>query len=168
MWKNNKGIHEESVTSTFNLLLMRMQAEMLFCSTVVGLPFLIPPMLVTGELFKAWASCSKVTVENVFFSPPQNCTVLVLKDPADFSCSIHTFMACWCLKPWPRLLAKFQSSPSLPSLVLPPLPWYLRYSHKLFPCSIYINLFQNEILCGLINSIHFAVPLKSSINVLCN
>ncbi|XP_078447951.1 UDP-N-acetylglucosamine (UAA) transporter family [Wolffia australiana] len=33
------------------------QTEMLFCSTVVGLPFLIPPMLLTGELFKAWNSC---------------------------------------------------------------------------------------------------------------
>lgn len=33
------------------------QMEMLFCSTVVGLPFLIPPMLLTGELFKAWSSC---------------------------------------------------------------------------------------------------------------
>ncbi|GMN68956.1 hypothetical protein TIFTF001_038006 [Ficus carica] len=35
------------------------QTEMLFCSTVVGLPFLIPPMLFTGELFKAWNSCSQ-------------------------------------------------------------------------------------------------------------
>ncbi|CAI9259967.1 unnamed protein product [Lactuca saligna] len=35
------------------------QMEMLFCSTVVGLPFLIPPMILTGELFKAWSSCSK-------------------------------------------------------------------------------------------------------------
>ncbi|KVH89139.1 UAA transporter [Cynara cardunculus var. scolymus] len=35
------------------------QMEMLFCSTVVGLPFLIPPMLLTGELFKAWSSCSQ-------------------------------------------------------------------------------------------------------------
>lgn len=33
------------------------QMEMLFCSTVVGLPFLIPPMLVTGELFRAWNAC---------------------------------------------------------------------------------------------------------------
>ncbi|XP_010934424.1 UDP-galactose/UDP-glucose transporter 4 [Elaeis guineensis] len=33
------------------------QMEMLFCSTVVGLPFLIPPMVLTGELFKAWNSC---------------------------------------------------------------------------------------------------------------
>ncbi|CAN6698134.1 unnamed protein product [Malus baccata var. baccata] len=33
------------------------QMEMLFCSTVVGLPFLIPPMLLTGELFEAWSSC---------------------------------------------------------------------------------------------------------------
>ncbi|KAK9103447.1 hypothetical protein Sjap_020701 [Stephania japonica] len=33
------------------------QTEMLFCSTVVGLPFLIPPMVLTGELFKAWNSC---------------------------------------------------------------------------------------------------------------
>ncbi|KAM0015489.1 putative UAA transporter [Helianthus debilis subsp. tardiflorus] len=31
--------------------------EMLFCSTVVGLPFLVPPMVLTGELFKAWHSC---------------------------------------------------------------------------------------------------------------
>ncbi|PKI45387.1 hypothetical protein CRG98_034192 [Punica granatum] len=35
------------------------QTEMLFCSTVVGLPFLVPPMILTGELFKAWTSCSK-------------------------------------------------------------------------------------------------------------
>ncbi|XP_059634088.1 UDP-galactose/UDP-glucose transporter 2-like [Cornus florida] len=35
------------------------QMEMLFCSTVVGLPFLIPPMLFTGELFRAWNSCSQ-------------------------------------------------------------------------------------------------------------
>lgn len=35
------------------------QMEMLFCSTVVGLPFLIPPMLFTGELFKACSSCSQ-------------------------------------------------------------------------------------------------------------
>ncbi|KAA8522339.1 hypothetical protein F0562_013300 [Nyssa sinensis] len=35
------------------------QMEMLFCSTVVGLPFLIPPMILTGELFTAWKSCSQ-------------------------------------------------------------------------------------------------------------
>ncbi|XP_062074190.1 UDP-galactose/UDP-glucose transporter 2-like [Humulus lupulus] len=33
------------------------QMEMLFCSTVVGLPFLLPPMILTGELVKAWNSC---------------------------------------------------------------------------------------------------------------
>ncbi|KAI3722460.1 hypothetical protein L2E82_33498 [Cichorium intybus] len=25
---------------------------------IVGLPFMVPPMLLTGELFKAWSSCS--------------------------------------------------------------------------------------------------------------
>ncbi|KAK8935000.1 UDP-galactose/UDP-glucose transporter 4 [Platanthera zijinensis] len=35
------------------------QMEMLFCSTVVGLPMLIPPMILTGELFTAWKSCSQ-------------------------------------------------------------------------------------------------------------
>ncbi|KAM7275676.1 hypothetical protein ACFE04_017542 [Oxalis oulophora] len=35
------------------------QMEMLFCSTVVGLPMLIPPMILTGELFRAWSSCSQ-------------------------------------------------------------------------------------------------------------
>ncbi|XP_051124133.1 UDP-galactose/UDP-glucose transporter 4-like [Andrographis paniculata] len=35
------------------------QMEMLFCSTLVGMPFLIPPMLITGELFTAWNSCSE-------------------------------------------------------------------------------------------------------------
>lgn len=34
--------------------------EMLFCSTVVGLPFLIPPMILTGELVVAWNSCFQV------------------------------------------------------------------------------------------------------------
>lgn len=38
-----------------------LQMEMLFCSTVVGLPFLIPPMVLTGELFRAWNSCYEVT-----------------------------------------------------------------------------------------------------------
>ncbi|MBA0852712.1 hypothetical protein Goshw_008770, partial [Gossypium schwendimanii] len=35
------------------------QMEMLFCSTVVGLPLLIPPMVLTGEVFEAWNSCSE-------------------------------------------------------------------------------------------------------------
>ncbi|XP_039121013.1 LOW QUALITY PROTEIN: UDP-galactose/UDP-glucose transporter 4-like [Dioscorea cayenensis subsp. rotundata] len=33
------------------------QMEMLYCSTTVGLPMLIPPMIFTGELIKAWNSC---------------------------------------------------------------------------------------------------------------
>ncbi|KAF5734839.1 hypothetical protein HS088_TW15G00334 [Tripterygium wilfordii] len=33
------------------------QMEMLFCSTVVGMPFLLLPMIFTGELFRAWSSC---------------------------------------------------------------------------------------------------------------
>ncbi|XP_058072047.1 uncharacterized protein LOC131221009 [Magnolia sinica] len=43
------------------------QMEMLFCSTVVGLPFLIPPMLLTGELFTAWNSCSQVDTKDILF-----------------------------------------------------------------------------------------------------
>ncbi|KAL6660291.1 hypothetical protein ACP70R_002413 [Stipagrostis hirtigluma subsp. patula] len=35
------------------------QMEMLFCSTVVGLPFLAVPMVLTGELVTAWNSCSQ-------------------------------------------------------------------------------------------------------------
>lgn len=35
------------------------QMEMLFCSTIVGMPVLIPPMLFTGEIFRAWTSCSQ-------------------------------------------------------------------------------------------------------------
>ncbi|XP_068634882.1 UDP-galactose/UDP-glucose transporter 2-like isoform X1 [Aristolochia californica] len=41
------------------IFIFYMQMEMLFCSTVVGLLFLIPPMLLTGELFTAWKSCSQ-------------------------------------------------------------------------------------------------------------
>ncbi|KAH6759609.1 UDP-N-acetylglucosamine transporter family [Perilla frutescens var. hirtella] len=33
------------------------QMEMLFCSTIVGMPFLLAPMILTGELFRAWSSC---------------------------------------------------------------------------------------------------------------
>eukprot|EP01018_Ginkgo_biloba_P040036 Gb_03603 [translate_table: standard] len=43
----------------FNLNPATSQMEMLFCSTAVGLPFLIPPMLLTGEVFTAWNACSK-------------------------------------------------------------------------------------------------------------
>ncbi|XP_070679582.1 UDP-galactose/UDP-glucose transporter 4-like [Malus domestica] len=35
------------------------KTEMLYCSTVVGLPFLLPPMILTGELVRAWNSCSE-------------------------------------------------------------------------------------------------------------
>lgn len=35
------------------------QMEMLFCSTVVGLPFLVVPMVLTGELMRAWTACSQ-------------------------------------------------------------------------------------------------------------
>ncbi|KAI5072269.1 hypothetical protein GOP47_0012375 [Adiantum capillus-veneris] len=35
------------------------QMEMLFCSTVVGIPFLVVPMVLTGEIFRAWIACSK-------------------------------------------------------------------------------------------------------------
>ncbi|GAA0164973.1 secondary carrier transporter [Lithospermum erythrorhizon] len=35
------------------------QTEMLFCSTAVGLPLLIPPMIITGEVFIAWSSCAQ-------------------------------------------------------------------------------------------------------------
>ncbi|XP_039062499.1 UDP-galactose/UDP-glucose transporter 2-like [Hibiscus syriacus] len=33
------------------------QTEMLFCSTVVGIPFLLLPMILTRELFSAWNAC---------------------------------------------------------------------------------------------------------------
>ncbi|KAE8669307.1 hypothetical protein F3Y22_tig00112249pilonHSYRG00227 [Hibiscus syriacus] len=32
---------------------------MLFCSTVVGIPFLLEPMVITREILKAWNSCSQ-------------------------------------------------------------------------------------------------------------
>ncbi|KAH7549491.1 hypothetical protein ACOSP7_025701 [Xanthoceras sorbifolium] len=43
----------------FNMNPDTTQMEMLFCSTVVGLPFLLVPMILTGELFRAWNSCSQ-------------------------------------------------------------------------------------------------------------
>lgn len=42
------------------------QMEMLFCSTVVGLPFLVVPMVLTGELMTAWNSCSQVNKRYLF------------------------------------------------------------------------------------------------------
>lgn len=41
---------------------MALQMEMLFCSTAVGLPFLIPPMFLTGEIFVAWSNCLNVSI----------------------------------------------------------------------------------------------------------
>ncbi|TYI62578.1 hypothetical protein E1A91_D10G254400v1, partial [Gossypium mustelinum] len=43
----------------FTMNLETTQMEMLFCSTIVGIPFLLVPMVLTGELFKAWSSCSQ-------------------------------------------------------------------------------------------------------------
>ncbi|KAB2068921.1 hypothetical protein ES319_A08G063400v1 [Gossypium barbadense] len=43
----------------FNMNPETTQMEMLFCSTVVGLPLLISPRVLTGEVFEAWNSCSE-------------------------------------------------------------------------------------------------------------
>ncbi|MQL93092.1 hypothetical protein Taro_025733 [Colocasia esculenta] len=51
------AVPEETYLRQCNSFLFQM--EMLFCSTVVGLPFLIPPMVLTGELVRAWNSCSQ-------------------------------------------------------------------------------------------------------------
>lgn len=32
------------------------QTELLFCTTIVGMPFLLGPMLATGEIFEAWGA----------------------------------------------------------------------------------------------------------------
>ncbi|XP_031738120.1 LOW QUALITY PROTEIN: UDP-galactose/UDP-glucose transporter 2 [Cucumis sativus] len=63
------------------------QMEMLFCSTVVGLPFLIPPMLLTGELFKAWTSCSQVRVISLSLH-------LIKKNLSPLFPSFHSLI-CW-------------------------------------------------------------------------
>lgn len=66
---------------------------MLFCSTVVGLPFLIPPMLVTGELFKAWSSCSQVTIDRKYASFfPHNSMV--------FACSKRSILLLFMQHPY--------------------------------------------------------------------
>lgn len=57
------------------LFILKLQMEMLFCSTVVGLPFLIPPMLLTGELFEAWTSCSQVNAE--VYSPQKGLPIII-------------------------------------------------------------------------------------------
>lgn len=61
--KQNKDWHCHLIT-TVTYYPYYAQTEMLFCSTVVGLPFLIPPMILTGELFKAWNACSQVPENN--------------------------------------------------------------------------------------------------------
>lgn len=48
--------------SEHDFLNMALQMEMLFCSTAVGLPFLIPPMFLTGEIFVAWSNCLNVSI----------------------------------------------------------------------------------------------------------
>ncbi|XP_057435561.1 UDP-galactose/UDP-glucose transporter 2-like isoform X1 [Lotus japonicus] len=80
------------------------QMEMLFCSTVVGLPFLIPPMLFTGELFKAWTSCAQVNfgINSTFFpqyylsillSSKQNHLFLSLQHPYVYGVLVFEAMA---------------------------------------------------------------------------
>ncbi|CAI9093930.1 OLC1v1029543C7 [Oldenlandia corymbosa var. corymbosa] len=54
------------------------QMEMLFCSTVVGLPFLLAPMILTGELFRAWNSCYEVLFHIRSFFFPFSCHFLLM------------------------------------------------------------------------------------------
>ena len=102
------------------------QMEMLFCSTVVGLPFLIPPMLLTGELFKAWTSCYQVRITfHSFFGLRVKLWVNLSWYRFLNNCSIPMCMACWFLRPWQPLLAKYLSFLSLLSSVLLLLLWYI-------------------------------------------
>lgn len=82
--RDKRHSHGKVVNMSHLSLYLSAQTEMLFCSTLMGLPFLIPPMIFTGELFRAWASCSKVTVEEAAFFSPPDCVVHVLKEPVDF------------------------------------------------------------------------------------
>ncbi|KAF2297655.1 hypothetical protein GH714_001964 [Hevea brasiliensis] len=61
MFKSTKLwiLNGELARSNFTMNPDTKQIEVLFCSTVVGLPFLLPPMILTGELFKAWNSVPK-------------------------------------------------------------------------------------------------------------
>ena len=43
----------------FKMNLATSEIEMLFCSTAVGLLILIIPMVLIGELSKAWTTCSQ-------------------------------------------------------------------------------------------------------------
>lgn len=68
------------------------QTEMLFCSTLVGMPFLIPPMVFTGELFKAWDSCSKVVVYHICIVKRESFAFFSkVRDTIVLSCSIPMF-----------------------------------------------------------------------------
>lgn len=114
------------------LFCVKTQMEMLFCSTLVGLPMLIPPMLFTGELFQAWTSCSQVHFK-IGMNYSFHTWLLLLSSQnwkrisniLSFSCSICMCMECWCLKQWQHLLAKFLCCHSLPFLELPLQPWYI-------------------------------------------
>ncbi|KAL0688113.1 hypothetical protein Bca4012_087790 [Brassica carinata] len=70
------------------------QMEMLFCSTVVGLPFLFVPMVLTGELFRAWTACSQ---------HPYVYGVLVFEAMATFMSSLCSIAHCTLWSRYNRL-----------------------------------------------------------------
>ncbi|XP_040968566.1 uncharacterized protein [Gossypium hirsutum] len=54
--------------------------EMLFCSTVIGLPLLIPPMVLIGEVFEAWNSVLSGTAVSMVMKYADNIVkILVLQ-----------------------------------------------------------------------------------------
>ena len=93
----------------FNILILwfsftlSTQMEMLFCSTVVGLPMLIPPMVLTGELFRAWTSCSQVKFQFhwAVFTGLVDIILLVFVWLLDTFCSPNAASLClWCAGFW--------------------------------------------------------------------
>ncbi|KAG9159497.1 hypothetical protein Leryth_025833 [Lithospermum erythrorhizon] len=51
-------LYENAIKQFWPFMFYLLRTEMLFCSTAVGLPLLILPMILTGELFVAWSSCA--------------------------------------------------------------------------------------------------------------
>jgi hypothetical protein len=104
------------------------QTEMLYCTTLVGLPFLLPPMFLTNEIFKAWSDCYQVHITSHKLSFAIH---FLLRIVCLFVCFLlYTFATLWDSKVDRHFFSSFQNVGTVSIHHIDLIPYHLEKSSQ--------------------------------------
>lgn len=95
------------------------QTEMLYCTTLVGLPFLLPPMFLTNEIFKAWSDCYQVHITSHKLSFAIHFLLWIV------CLFVYTFATLWDSKFGRHFFSSFQNVGTVSTHHIDLIPYHL-------------------------------------------